>query len=76
MKDLNRGIAFWLLSKFCGNELCSLDKVDLNNRKQRVCYDYINGGNKNRDDYEFLVENFRIFQKLKKDNWIIEELLK
>ena len=76
MKDLNRGIAFWLLSKFCGNILCELKKVDFNNRLQQVCYDYIHGGNKNRDDYVYLVECFRIFQHLQKDNWIIVELLK
>ena len=76
MKDLNRGIAFWLLSKYCGSELCSLEKVDFNDRKQKVCYDYINGGNKSRSEYEYLVEQFRIFQHLQKDNWIIVELLK
>ena len=74
MKD--REIAFWLLSKFCGDTLCNLDKVDFNNRIEKVCFDYINKGCNNRDDYEFLVENFRIFQHLEKDNWIIEELLK
>ena len=31
MKDLNRAIAFWLLSKYCGSELCSLEKVNLGN---------------------------------------------
>lgn len=76
MKDFNRCIAFWLLSKFCGSELCSLEKVDLRNKKQRVCYDYVHGGNKNREDYEYLVEQFRTFQHLQKDNWIIVELLK
>lgn len=73
---MDRKLAFWFLSVYCGGILSSLDKVDFNNRIEKVCYDYINKGCKNRDDYEFLVENFRIFQKLKKDNWIIEELLK
>ena len=74
MKD--RELAFWLLTKFCGSLLCSLGKVDFNKRLEKVCYDYLNKGCKSRDDYEFLVENFRIFQKLSKDNWIIRELLK
>ena len=76
MKDLNRAIAFWLLSKFCGEILSNLEKVDFNDRLQSVCYDYIHGGCKNRIDYELLVENYRRFQKLSKDNWIISELLK
>lgn len=54
----------------------NLEKVDFNNRTEKVCYDYLNKGCKNRDDYEYLVESFRIFQHLEKDNWIIEELLK
>lgn len=76
MKDLNRAIAFWLLSKYCGELLSSLKKVNFNDRTEKVVYDYIHGGNKSRDDYEYLVEQFRIFQHLQKDNWIIRELLK
>ena len=73
---INRELAFWILSKYCGEILMNLEKVDFNNRTEKVCYDYLNKGCKNRDDYEYLVESFRIFQHLEKDNWIIEELLK
>lgn len=73
---IDRKLAFWFLSVYCGEILSSLDKVDFNNRIEKVCFDYIDKGCKNRDDYEYLVESFRIFQQLKKDNWIIEELLK
>ena len=76
MKDLNRGIAFWLLSKYCGNILINLEKVDLNCRLQSVCYDYTHGGCKSRSDYVYLVECYRIFQHLDDNNWIICELLK
>ena len=76
MKDLNRALAFWLLSKFCGEILNNLEKIDFNDKLQKTCYDYTHGGCKNRIDYDFLVENYRRFQKLSKDNWIIRELLK
>ena len=76
MKDLNRTIAFWLLSKFCGEILSNLEKVDNEFRLQRVCYEYINYGCKSRVDYVYLVEQYRIFQKLPKDSLIIRELLK
>lgn len=73
---IDRKLAFWFLSVYCGEILSSLDKVDFNIRIEKVCFDYINKGCNNRDDYEFLVENYRLFQHLKKDNWIIVELLK
>ena len=76
MKDLNRALAFWLLSKFCGEILSNLEKVNNEFRLQRVCYEYINCGCKSRADYVYLVECYRIFQHLQKDNWIIRELLK
>ena len=76
MNMSNREIAFWLLYKYCGEFLKSLDKVNFRNRLERVCFDYMFGGCKSRDDYEYLVENYRLFQHLKKDNWIIVELLK
>ena len=72
----DRVLAFWFLTRYCGEVLSELEKVDFNDRKQKVVFDYINGGNKSRSDYEFLVEQYRLFQKLKKDNWIIVELLK
>ena len=72
----DRVLAFWFLTRYCGEVLCSLEKVNFNDRTEKVVFDYINGGNKNREDYEFLVEQYRLFQKLSKDNWIIRELLK
>ena len=71
-----RKMAFWFLYRYCGELLSSLEKVNPNNRLEVVCYDFINKGCKSRDDYEFLVEYYRIFQHLQKDNWIISELLK
>lgn len=76
MKDLNRCLAFWLLSCYCGDTIYDVERIDFNDRTQKVCYDYVNGGCKSRDDYEYLVEQYRIFQHLQKDNWIIVELLK
>ena len=76
MKDLDRKLAFWLLSCFCGDILSNFKKVDFNDRTQKVCYDYINGGCKSRSDHEYLVEQYRVFQNLPKDYWIIQELLK
>ena len=76
MKDLDRDVAFWLLSVFCGNILSSVKRIDFGDKLQSVCYDYIHHGCKSRTDYEYLVENYRRFQKLSKDYWIIEELLK
>lgn len=73
---MNRKLAFWFLSMYCGEILMNLDRVDFNNRIETVCYDYLNKGCKNRSDYEFLVESYRKFQHLEKDNWIIVELLK
>lgn len=73
----DRKIAFWLLAKYCGDILANnVYKINFNNLLDKVCYDYIHGGNKSRSDYEYLVEEFRIFQHLQKDNWIIVELLK
>ena len=72
----NRDLAFWFLAMYCGEVLLDLERINFENRLERVCYDYLNKGCKSREDYEFLVEYFRIFQKLKKDNWIIVELLK
>ena len=76
MVELNRSLAFALLSRYCGEILCSVKRIDFGDKLQVVCYDYINGGNKNREDYEFLVQQYRLFQKLPKDYWIIRELLK
>lgn len=76
MSNLDRKLAFWLLSCYCGEILSDLKILDFNNRKQKVCYDFIHGGNKSRSDYVYLVECFRIFQHLEKDYWIISELLK
>lgn len=72
----DREIAFWFLTKFCGENLCRLNNVNFGNRLEKVSYDYVYGGCKSREDYEYLVESYRIFQELKKDNWIIVELLK
>lgn len=72
----NRKLAFWFLAMYCGEVLLNVEKINPDNKLETVCYDYLNKGCKNRFDYEFLVEYFRIFQHLKKDNWIIEELLK
>ena len=72
----NRNMAFWFLYKYCGELLKSLEEVNFDNRLERVCFDFMFGGCKNRQDYEFLVEYYRIFQHLEKDNWIIVELLK
>lgn len=76
MIDLYRNLAFALLGRYCGEILCSKKRIDFNDKLQLICYDYINHGCKNRIDYEYLVENYRRFQKLSKDNWIIRELLK
>lgn len=72
----DREIAFWLLSKYCGNVLSDLYKINYSNKLERVCYEYVNKGCSSRSDYVFLVESFRIFQHLDKNNWIIDELLK
>lgn len=72
----NRTLAFWFLAMYCGETVLNLEKIDFDNRLERVCYDYLNKGCKSRADYEFLVESYRLFQHLKKNNWIIEELLK
>ena len=76
MSLTNRDLAFWFLSRYCGEVILNIDKINPENKLETVCYDYLNKGCKSRFDYEFLVEYFRLFQKLPKDNWIIRELLK
>lgn len=72
----NRDLAFWFLAMYCGEVLLNIDKINPENKLETVCYDYLNKGCKSRSDYEFLVESYRKFQHLEKDNWIIVELLK